>query len=86
MEENKEPTPQVQEPVKQEVRKEEKPKRPSIFSRLKDKLIQYRRTMEIARKPDREEFVSSAKITGVGIALLGFIGFVIFLAYFIIIP
>ena len=85
MEENKEPTPQVQEPVKQEV-KQEKPKRPSIFSRLKDKLIQYRRTMEIARKPDREEFVSSAKITGVGIALLGFIGFVIFLAYFIIIP
>jgi len=64
--------------------KQEKPKRPSIFDKLKNKLGGYKRVVDVARKPTREDFISSAKITGSGIALIGVIGFVIFLAYFLL--
>jgi protein transport protein SEC61 subunit gamma-like protein len=69
---------------KQEQHKEEKQKGPGIFSRLKNKLTGYKRVVDVARKPTREEFSSSMKITGSGIILIGAIGFVIFLAYFIL--
>ncbi|MFH0830151.1 MAG: protein translocase SEC61 complex subunit gamma [Candidatus Aenigmatarchaeota archaeon] len=52
---------------------------------MKERFQQYRRTIEIARKPDREEWMNTAKVTGAGIALIGAIGFVIFLAYHFII-
>jgi protein transport protein SEC61 subunit gamma-like protein len=47
----------------------------------KERLLQYKRTVEVSRKPDRMEFNSSAKITGIGLLLIGAIGFIIFLAY-----
>jgi preprotein translocase subunit Sss1 len=31
---------------------------------IKERLAQYRRTIEVSRKPDKEEFFSAAKITG----------------------
>jgi len=52
---------------------------------IKEKLRQYRRTIEVSRKPDKEEFIKGAKITGAGILLIGFIGFVIFLMYVLLI-
>jgi len=52
---------------------------------IREKLSQYRRTIEISRKPDKEEFFNAVKITGSGIALIGFIGLVIFLAYYLLI-
>lgn len=64
--------------------KVEKPKGPGIFSRFKGKLSQYKRVVSIARKPEKEEFVSSVKITGTGILLVGAIGFIIFLLYFLV--
>jgi protein transport protein SEC61 subunit gamma-like protein len=51
---------------------------------LKEKLLQYRRTIEIARKPDREEWISSAKVSGLGILVIGGVGFVVFIAYYLI--
>lgn len=48
---------------------------------MKERFQQYRRTIEIARKPDREEWMNTAKVTGIGITILGAIGFVIFVAY-----
>lgn len=65
--------------------KEEKSKGPSIFSRLKNKLSNFKRVINVARKPSKEEFFSSIKITGSGIALIGVIGFVIFLVYFLVV-
>jgi protein translocase SEC61 complex gamma subunit len=65
--------------------KEEKPKGPSIFDRLKNKLSNFKRVINVARKPSKEEFFSSIKITGSGIALIGVIGFVIFLVYFLVV-
>ena len=48
---------------------------------IASKLREYRRVLQVARKPDKEEFMTSSKISALGIALIGFIGFVIFLIY-----
>ena len=53
-------------------------------SKWKETLQRWRRTIEIARKPDKEEFVNASKITGVGLLLIGTIGFIIFLLYHLI--
>ena len=39
----------------------------------------YLRVLQVARKPSKDEFVASSKICLLGIALIGFIGFIIFL-------
>lgn len=46
--------------------------------KLRSKLKEYRRVLKITSKPDREEFTMSAKVTGLGLLLIGFIGFVIY--------
>lgn len=38
----------------------------------------YGRVLRMARKPDMEEWLNTAKITLAGMALIGFIGFLIF--------
>ena len=81
MEESKESKPIEQ---KQEI-KVEKPKGPGLFSRIKNKLVQYKRTLDVARKPDKSELISSLKITVGGIVLIGLIGFAIFLIYFLVV-
>ena len=53
----------------------------SIFQKIKEKLQEYRRVIAVSTKPDREEFISSVKITGFGILLIGLIGFIIYLIY-----
>lgn len=64
--------------------KAEKPKKESIFARLKNKITQYKRVIDVSRKPDREEFTSSAKVAAIGILLMGFVGFIIYMVYFLI--
>ena len=64
--------------------KVDKQKGPGIFSRIKNTIANYKRVVEVARKPTKEDFVSSAKITGSGILLIGMIGFIIFLIYFLV--
>ncbi len=41
---------------------------------------QCRRVLTISKKPDREEFQNVAKITGIGILIIGVIGFILTLA------
>ncbi len=48
---------------------------------LKEKLAEYKRVMQIARKPGKDEFKTTTKISFAGIALIGTIGFVIYLAF-----
>ena len=38
-----------------------------------------KRVLRIARKPDKNEYLQVAKITGLGILLIGFIGFLMIL-------
>jgi len=72
---------QEEKPKEQKIERE---KGPSIFGRLKNKLLNYKRVIDVAKKPTKEEFISSAKITASGITLIGVIGFVIFLIYFLV--
>ena len=52
--------------------------------RFKEKLEEYRRVIRVAVKPTKEEFIASSKITALGVALLGAIGFVIGILFIII--
>jgi len=40
-----------------------------------------RRILLIASKPDKSEYTQSAKITGLGFAVIGIIGFAIFMVF-----
>ncbi len=62
----------------------EKPKGPGILDRLKNTVTRYRRVLSVARKPDNEEYVSTLKITGAMLLIVGSIGFIIFLLYYLL--
>jgi protein transport protein SEC61 subunit gamma-like protein len=53
---------------------------------IKENIRKYRRVLQISRKPGKEEFLSSTKICALGIALIGLIGFVIFLLFTFLLP
>ena len=74
--------PQINE-TKPEIKNIEK--KPGLGSKIKERIKQYRRVLSVAHKPDKEELLTSAKITSSGIIFLGLIGFVIFLLYYMII-
>ena len=40
---------------------------------------QCQRVLKVSKKPDREEYVNVAKVTAVGVIIIGVIGFVIIL-------
>jgi protein transport protein SEC61 subunit gamma-like protein len=44
---------------------------------MKEKLGTYTRVLRLARKPDTKEYTQVAKVTGMGILLIGFVGFLI---------
>ena len=50
--------------------------RPSRMKRFWKETV---RVLRITKKPNKEEFSTSLKITGIGIAIIGAIGFIIFL-------
>lgn len=49
----------------------------AIILRIKSKLKEYRRVLRITKKPGMEEFKSTVKVTGLGIVIIGMIGFII---------
>jgi protein transport protein SEC61 subunit gamma-like protein len=48
---------------------------------VKSKILEWKRILQVARKPTKDEFVSSSKICTLGIIVIGVIGFAIFLAF-----
>lgn len=48
---------------------------------FKAKLLEWKRILQVARKPGKDEFLSSTKICILGIAVIGAVGFAIFLAF-----
>ncbi len=44
---------------------------------IREFLHQAKRVLQVAKKPDTEEYFNVAKITGLGIILIGVIGFII---------
>jgi len=49
-----------------------------LLKKIKETLAGYKRVLIIARKPDKEELVKTAKICLIGIGLIGLIGFIIY--------
>ncbi|MCK4550692.1 MAG: protein translocase SEC61 complex subunit gamma [Candidatus Aenigmarchaeota archaeon] len=45
---------------------------------IKNKIQRYVRVLKITKKPTKEEFFASSKVTGLGLLLIGAVGFVIF--------
>ena len=46
---------------------------------MKQIIEKIRRVLLVSSKPDKDEFMQSFKITGIGLLLIGVIGFIIFL-------
>lgn len=44
---------------------------------LHEFLRQAKRVLQVARKPDQEEYLNVSKITALGITIMGIIGFII---------
>ena len=51
------------------------PFKESKFSKLKRFLRECRRVLKVLRKPGKEEFLTTAKVSALGLAIIGFIGF-----------
>ena len=48
-----------------------------VVPRLKTFAIESRRVLAVTRKPTRDEFTTIVKVTGIGILLIGAIGFLL---------
>lgn len=51
-----------------------------ILERIKNFISQSKRVLVVSNKPDLEEFKTYSKICAIGIAIIGVIGFAIFMA------
>jgi len=51
---------------------------------ISERLRQYRRVVQIARKPTKEEFTSSGKICAAGLLVIGLAGFTVFLIFMVL--
>lgn len=47
---------------------------------VKSKLREYLRVLKIAEKPERDEFEMAVKVTAAGTIIIGFVGFLFFMA------
>lgn len=61
-------------------RDEEKGVKQSKFERLKTYLIECKRVLKVTKKPDKLEFKTIVKVSGIGILVIGVIGFIINMA------
>ena len=53
--------------------------RESKTQKIKRFLKETRRVLRLTKKPNKEEFKTTVKVTGLGAAVIGALGFVIFL-------
>ncbi len=51
----------------------------SFGSKAKSFFLQNKRVLKITKKPSRDEYKITLKVSGLGILLIGFIGFLIYL-------
>jgi len=50
-----------------------------IKMKIKEMLQNYKRVLKIATKPSKDDFFSAARICAIGIAVIGAIGFLLYL-------
>ncbi|VVB81698.1 Protein translocase subunit SecE [uncultured archaeon] len=53
---------------------------PGKMERLKTFIMECKRVLRVTKKPDKQEFYTIVKISAVGIAIIGFIGFLVHFA------
>ena len=53
----------------------------SLFSKLKSFILQCKRVFKVTKKPSRDEFMIIVKVSGIGILIIGLLGFVINMIY-----
>jgi len=53
--------------------------KPSYWHMFKAKLVEYKRVLLVTKKPTAFEFKTIVKVSALGITLIGFIGFLIYL-------
>lgn len=51
--------------------------KPSYLTKLKSFLIECRRIWQVTKKPSKQELITVVKVTGIGMLIIGFIGFLI---------
>ena len=51
--------------------------KPSKVQKLKDFATECKRVLRVTKKPDRMEFKTIVKIAGIGMAVIGFLGFLV---------
>ena len=49
----------------------------SMMNKMKEFATECVRVLRITKKPDKEEFMTLVKVAGIGILIIGFIGFVL---------
>ena len=63
---------------KQEAAKEEaKPRKEGFLKKLKRFWIECKRVLRVTKKPDKQEFKLVVKISALGMAIIGVVGFII---------
>ena len=60
---------------------EEQKRKRTIVAKIKSFITQSRRVFRITKKPGKEEFRTIVKVTAIGIAIIGVIGFLIHLVW-----
>ncbi len=55
--------------------------KPSMIYRLKSYVIECSRVLRVTKKPTNEEFKAIVKISALGMAIIGLIGFIIQMLY-----
>jgi len=49
----------------------------NLLARLKSFFIESKRVLRITKKPSKEEFKITLKVTGIGVIIIGLLGFIV---------
>jgi protein transport protein SEC61 subunit gamma-like protein len=47
--------------------------------KIKEKLENYIRVLRVAKRPDKEEFITTTKVCAIGTIIIGIIGFLLYI-------
>ncbi len=64
-----------------ERRMEELQEKPTLLTKFKSFIIECKRVFKVTKKPSQEEFKVIVKVSGIGILIIGLIGFLIHLGW-----
>ncbi len=53
----------------------------SMFTKIKSFILECIRVFKITKKPQKEEYKAIVKVSGIGILLIGLIGFLVYLIW-----